>query len=630
MSFAIGGGLIAVLGAVVLALLVRAGISALVAQATQLTLTLMLNFTFNYKITWRDRPRDQLRRQAGLFLLTRGITQLASWAGFAALTKAGLQYQLANAICLAIATVVNFATSDKIVFRARSVSNEVDAHGQGPDRRNRAGVGALGNRHDGVRSDSPADVAPRQVAPGALNDWYDIPRITFRRNEALGLLVSSLLLSAWVTWHLGWEPLVLIACAFPSIAFRAAGWLLSWFDVPFTVHGAATSRRIEHMKVTVAVPVYNEDPGLLDRCLWALVNQSRPPQLVWVVDDGSRTDYTVVQRHWEGTWSQGTEVRWSRQRNQGKRRAHALVFESDTDADIFVTVDSDTTLEYRAIEEGLKPFQSRGVMSVAGIEMGFNAYTNFLTRLQCSLQLFAQAVIGAAWSYAGDMYTNRGPFALYRAGVVREFLDVYRDETFFGRRMILGDDSLLALCASARGRSVQQLTAYGLTMWPETLSHHIRQRVRWARGRAVRNFWRTKYRPVMSYCWWFTVCGIYDFLFSVGLVTLLIVSWPGSAGTVERLGIAMALLSVPNAMRTLCFRRSDETLTDRLLLVLMRPIAGLWSSIVLARVVRLWGSATLLRQGWTTRQNGAELVLEPVPATYTAVPQELVPVRESA
>ena len=61
-------------------------------------------------------------------------------------------------------------------------------------------------------------------------------------------------------------------------------------------------------------------------------------------------------------------------------------------------------------------------MSVAGIELGFNAHVNFLTRLQNSLQIYSQAVIGAAWSVAGDMYTNRGPFALYRAPMVREYL----------------------------------------------------------------------------------------------------------------------------------------------------------------------------------------------------------------
>jgi hyaluronan synthase len=208
------------------------------------------------------------------------------------------------------------------------------------------------------------------------------------------------------------------------------------------------------------------------------------------------------------------------------------------------------------------------------------------------------------------MYTNRGPFALYRATVVRKYMAVYRDEFFCGRRITLGDDSLLALCASAEGRSVQQLSAFGLTMWPESLSHHLRQRLRWARGRTVRNLWRVKYRPVFSYCWWFTIAGIYSFLFSLCLVALMAASWPASEPDAVRALIILLILSVPNSMRTLCFPRSDETLADRVLLFLVRPVSALWSSLVLARVVRLCGTLTCLRQGWTTRQHGAELVLD--------------------
>lgn len=424
---------------------------------------------------------------------------------------------------------------------------------------------------------------------------------------------------AWVSWHLGWQSLALLLCAAPAAAFRASSFVLSWFDKP-VVATPTGRRRLDRLHVTIAVPVYNEDPGLLDRCLYSLVNQTRPPQLIWIVDDGSVTDYSELERYWTQTRPRAVEVRWMRQPNQGKRKAHATVFESVPEADIFVTVDSDTTLDRRAIEEGLKPFQSRRVMSVAGIELGFNAAENFLTRLQCSLQVYAQAVIGAAWSLAGDMYTNRGPFALYRAPMVREFLPVYKDETFFGRKVILGDDSLLALCASAKGRSVQQLSAFGLTMWPQTLSHHLRQRLRWARGRAVRNFWRIKYRPLLSYCWWFTVTGIHGFLLSVAMVALLLRAWPMSEATAVRTLVAIVILSVPNALRTLCFRRSDETWVDRLLLVLIRPIAAIWSGAILARIVRAWGTATLLKQGWTTRQKGAELVLEPATAaTGTAV-----------
>jgi hyaluronan synthase len=473
--------------------------------------------------------------------------------------------------------------------------------------------GDLGHRDPDVRYRRSNVLAARKIAPGALRDTYDIPHVRFSRKEGRGLLLTTLLVAGWVSWHLGYQSLLLLACTAPATVFRALSFVLSWFDRPVGTTRSG-QERLDRLHVTIAVPVYNEDPGLLDRCIFAMVNQSRPAQLIWVVDDGSTSDYSAIARHWVGTWSNGTQVRWSRQHNQGKRRAHAKVFESVPDADIFVTVDSDTTLERHALEEGLKPFQSRKVMSVAGIEMGFNANVNVLTRLQSSLQMYAQAVIGAAWSVAGDMYTNRGPFALYRAPTVREFLPVYRDETFFGRRVILGDDSLLALCATARGRSVQQLSAFGLTMWPESLGHHLRQRLRWARGRAVRNFWRIRYRPVWSYCWWFTTTGIHGFLLSGALLGLVMGLWPVSTDVVARAAEVLLIMSVPNGVRTLCFRRSDENWRDRLLLVLIRPLSALWSGIVLARIVRLAGTVTLLRQSWTTRRKGAELVLGPEPA----------------
>jgi cellulose synthase/poly-beta-1,6-N-acetylglucosamine synthase-like glycosyltransferase/putative flippase GtrA len=121
-SFAAGGAVIAVIGALMLEAMVRAGVPPLVAQGIQLTVTLALNFAYNYKITWRDRPRTGLRRQMAWFAATRGVTQAASWAGFAALTSLGLHYQLANGACLAGAMAVNFVTSDRIVFRSEKTA----------------------------------------------------------------------------------------------------------------------------------------------------------------------------------------------------------------------------------------------------------------------------------------------------------------------------------------------------------------------------------------------------------------------------------------------------------------------------------------------------------------------------
>jgi hypothetical protein len=107
-------------------------------------------------------------------------------------------------------------------------------------------------------------------------------------------------------------------------------------------------------------------------------------------------------------------------------------------------------------------------------------------------------------------------------------------------------------------------------------------------------------------------------LLSGALVALLLGSWPVSEPVVARTIAAMLILSIPNGLRTLCFRRSDETWADRVLLVLIRPLSAIWSAAVLARVVRTWGTLTLMKQGWTTRQKGAELVLGPEAATTGA------------
>ncbi len=342
--------------------------------------------------------------------------------------------------------------------------------------------------------------------------------------------------------------------------------------------------------------------------MWAIANQERKPQRVDVVDDGSKEDYSILREYWEGIHA-GILFTWHRQENMGKRRAHTTTFRSDVTADIFVTVDSDTTLCLNALDEGLKPFKDSRVQSVAGIELGYNARENMITVLQNSLQQVAQVVVSAAWSVSGRMFTNRGPFALYRAEMVREILDLYWSETFFGRRVILGDDSLLALAAAQRGRAVQQLSAFGLTMWPENLSHHLRQRLRWARGRTIRNFWRIKYYPVFSYLWWFTAASFYSFFASIALLILIFLNWPQTAHLTWRILLAAMLLGWLSQFRVLALHRDDDTWLDRVLMIIIRPIASLWASVVLTRIVRALGTVTCLRQGWTTRRQGAELRL---------------------
>ena len=184
----------------------------------------------------------------------------------------------------------------------REVRDEhIDAGG------NRDRSGGLGRRDGGFRTSGAVPVAQGKVTPGALNDRYEIPEITFSRRGGRGLLLSGVFLSAWIAWHLGWQSLMLALCAFPSIFFRSVGWMVSWLDRPTVVSSSSARDQLARLHVTVAIPAYNEDPGLLDRCLYALV-KTRPPQLVCVIDDGSATDYTALKHYWVGHWPAGTEI----------------------------------------------------------------------------------------------------------------------------------------------------------------------------------------------------------------------------------------------------------------------------------------------------------------------------------
>lgn len=375
------------------------------------------------------------------------------------------------------------------------------------------------------------------------------------------------------------------------------------------------------LRVVVSIPAYNEAPETVDACLFALVNQTRPPDRVDFVDDGSRkVDYTQLKDYWEGQRGR-TLITWTRKVNEGKRKAHAATFRDElahlgknhktADQVIFITVDSDTILSLNAIEEGIQRFVDPEVMSVAGTELGYNHTRNWLTLIQCSLQEYAQVVISGAWSVSGDMFTNRGPFALLRAAAFEKIIDVYADEMLFGYRVVLADDSLTALAGSMCGKAVQQISAVGFTMWPEKLGHHSRQRTRWARGRTVRNFWRLKYYPVTSYIWWYTVVSVYSTILGLALLLIVIGSWPHSMHLAWRVLVSSVIIGWSSQLRTLALRRSDESWKVKFITIAIRPVASLWSAIMLTRIIRIYGTATFLKQGWTTRQHGVEDTMRP-------------------
>ncbi|WP_151772090.1 glycosyltransferase [Streptomyces abyssomicinicus] len=362
-------------------------------------------------------------------------------------------------------------------------------------------------------------------------------------------------------------------------------------------------RLLDAAHVAVLIPLYNEDPALLRRSLQSLLDQSRLPDTVSVTDDGSTVDYTA-ERDWFSAAAAGVGVRvvWRRTENRGKRHAQVTAVGAAPDAQYLLTIDSDTELDPRALQEILQPFGDPRVQSVAAVVLSANAHRNWLTRLFDLHAVSWQLTERSAQSVLGSVMVNTGACAAYRASVLRDHAVSYVGETFMGRPVVLSDDSMLTLLAGLRGRTVQQPTAFARATMPERLSHHLRQQVRWMRGSWIRSFWRVRYLPATSYAFIHQALSWFLTLSTVAVLAWIVLfQVTGPGGPLWPLLLGPLLYGYLTSLPYLAIRRDDEPLRTRLLVFACTPLAVVWRGTVL-RFMRWYGLATCARTGWGTRE----------------------------
>ncbi|GAA1102496.1 glycosyltransferase family 2 protein [Nocardiopsis metallicus] len=239
--------------------------------------------------------------------------------------------------------------------------------------------------------------------------------------------------------------------------FALLWWVpLAWFERPFRIT-ADQREALDRLFVTVQIPVYNEDPRVLEMCLRSALEQSRKVDRVRVVDDGSHdpdtgavVDYAGIRDAFLRRAAEaGATATWDRTPNRGKRFAQVRVL-ADDDADIFATLDSDSVMDRHAVREGLAPFADPRVRSVAGHVIVLNRDANLLTRMTGLLYLPFTRGLRSAQSVMRRVTINSGTLAFYRAHLVRNAAGVYENESFMGRPMQMNDDSMLTCGRTAQ------------------------------------------------------------------------------------------------------------------------------------------------------------------------------------
>jgi hyaluronan synthase len=92
---------------------------------------------------------------------------------------------------------------------------------------------------------------------------------------------------------------------------------------------------------------------------------------------------------------------------------------------------------------------------------------------------------------------------------------------------------------------------------------------------------------------------------------VLALDWPRSESYAGTTIAAAGMWAWAMACRIFTIKRSDQSFLGRLGAVALNPAASFWVLIVL-RAVRVYGTLTFLRQGWTTRSRvevGAEMAV---------------------
>ncbi|MGW4027932.1 glycosyltransferase family 2 protein [Streptomyces sp. NPDC004838] len=388
--------------------------------------------------------------------------------------------------------------------------------------------------------------------------------------------------------------------------------LMYHFDRPHRATPRIT-RMLAGLHVSVLVPVYNEDEGYLRLGLQSLLDQTRLPDSVHIVDDGSTsTEYEAVRRWWLAAADRaGIKTTWQRVPNGGKRHAQGHGVRVSPDADIYVTLDSDSCLAPNAIEQVLLPFGRASVQSVAGIVLATNHRVNLLARVTDLWLLTGQLVDRSALSSVGAVLVNSGPLAAYRAEIIRDNLDAYLSETFRGRPVMLSDDSLLTLYALLRGRTVQQPTAVVFSAMPEKFGHLCRMYLRWMRGSTIRSLWRMRYLPVTGLAYWIHLLRWFQVALSTSVLVWLLLVEPFKYGNVPDASFLLLpfLIGWAQGLRYLSIIRSDERIRERIVTWMLMPLAVVFAWTVL-RFMRWYGAATCSNTGWGTRQGGAEVSLD--------------------
>lgn len=227
-------------------------------------------------------------------------------------------------------------------------------------------------------------------------------------------------------------------------------------------------------KVSVLIPAYNEEVGVLSTVKTILASEYRNIEII-VVNDGSTDGSDNMMRDFlkHKAWFDGIEVKYFYKENGGKGKALNYGLERAT-GDIIMSIDADCILTPSTVGNFVKRFDNPRVMAAVGNVSIGNTET-ILGTIQY-LEFLFSFYFKKAESLFGTIYIIGGA-----AGAFRK--EVFEKIGNYNHTNITEDIELSVRIQAAGMKIVYASDALVYTEGAVSLSGLLKQRLRWKRGR---------------------------------------------------------------------------------------------------------------------------------------------------
>ena len=364
-------------------------------------------------------------------------------------------------------------------------------------------------------------------------------------------------------------------------------------------------------RVSVVMPVYNEDREVLEQAIRRVLAQSADliTEVIVVTDRREPDLPDWLKTH----FGSDPRLRITTGSTPGKRFSLRLGIELARE-EIVVSIESDVMIREDSISELIKPFNDARIGGAIGDQEVHLPHRNAWTWLDFICEKVKYTLTYPAQGALKQVSVLSGRTVAYRRSAVTPLLDGLTMEYFLGRHCVSGDDGrLTSLLLEAGWKTGFQSTSVVETLSPQSMRGLLRQRTRWNRNTCRRTLralfwdrlWVWRRYPLVT--WSMLTAWLNPIM--VGLTLYLLAAslynghffWFGetAADISLRVGVLFAGLLATRIVRCLPALRDIARRRPGWRWLLFFALPGY---LLLLFGVRLRAIATMNKQGWVTRQ----------------------------